>query len=88
MRCVIGLVLFVVLYFGSCHVTGEVIGAWTLHNQQGYSATGARELGSQFVGKYHALIAVGAGMVTLLACSLPTMLLRKSEREAEAWTGQ
>jgi hypothetical protein len=72
MRCVIGFVLFVVLYFGSCSILGAVV-----RKTSGPSAS------AEALRKYHALVAVGAGAVSLLACSLPTMLARASRREFE-----
>jgi hypothetical protein len=81
MRCLVGLVLFLVLYFGSCRVIGEVVAAMTLRSGQGYSRRGAELAAFEFVHTYHALIAVGAGALTLLACSLPTLLLKMGQRE-------
>ncbi len=65
MRCIAGLTLFVVLYFGSCKVLADVAG-------------------TAFVTKYHALVAVVVGLIALVACCLPTLLLKSCERN-EAW---
>jgi len=67
MRCIIGLVLFVVLYLGSCALLGEAVTAMTLRSGQAYSQKAAKLAGTEAVRKYHALVAVGAGAVTLLA---------------------
>ncbi len=64
MRCVAGFVSFVVLYFGSCKVLGDV-------------------MGKAFISKWHALVAVIVGVITLVACALPTVLLKMSERNEE-----
>ena len=39
-----------------------------------------RVAGANAVTKYHALVAVGAGTVSILSCCLPTLLLKMSER--------
>ena len=85
MRCLLGFVMFVVLYFGSCSVLGEVVAAMTLKSGQGYSERGAQKVGKEFVYKYHAVVAVATGIVTLLTCCLPTLAAKMSEREADAW---
>ena len=72
MRCVLGLVLFVVLYFGSCTILAEIV-----------NKTSGRAAKIEALRKYHALVAVGAGVVTLLCCSVPTLLERASRREFE-----
>jgi hypothetical protein len=65
MRCFIGFVMFLVLYFGGCATLKAVVtkasGPW---------------VGAQAVTKYHAAVAVGAGIVSLHMCSLPTLLSR------------
>lgn len=72
MRCVAGLVLFVVLYFCSCTILGEII-----HKTSGRAAK------VEVLRKYHALVTVGAGVVSLFCCSMPTLLARASRSEYE-----
>ena len=72
MRCVLGFVLFVVLYFGSCTILGEIV-----HKTSGRAAK------AEVLRKYHALVAVGAGIVTLFCCSVPTLLARAAQRDFE-----
>jgi hypothetical protein len=72
MRCVLGFVLFVVLYFGSCTTLGEIV-----------RKTSGRAAEVEVLRKYHALVAVGAGIVTLFCCSVPTLLARASQRAFE-----
>ena len=67
-----GFVLFVVLYFGSCIILGEIV--------QKKSGRAAK---AEALRKYHALVAVGAGVVTLLCCSVPTLLEKASHWEYE-----
>jgi hypothetical protein len=57
MRCVLGFVLFVVLYFGSCTTLGEIV-----------RKTSGRAAEAEVLRKYHALVAVGAGVFTLFCC--------------------
>jgi ATP/ADP translocase len=71
MRCIAGLALFIALYFSSCTILAGVF-----RNTSGAAAS-AEEL-----RKYHALLAVGAGAMSLVACTLPGILAKKS-REAE-----
>jgi hypothetical protein len=72
MRCVLGFVLFVVLYFGSCTTLGGIV-----------RQTSGRAAEVEVLRKYHALVAVGAGVISLFCCSVPTLLERASRREFE-----
>jgi hypothetical protein len=72
MRCVLGLVLFVVLYFGSCTILGGI-----------FRKTSGRAAEVEVLRTYHALVAVGAGVVSLFCCGVPTLLARASRREFE-----
>jgi hypothetical protein len=81
MRCVIGVVLFVVLYFGSCKLLGEIVSARSSANNPRQSQKAARSAGAKAVTKYHALVAVGAGAVSLLACSLPWLIGKMQQRD-------
>jgi len=80
MRCLVGFTLFVVLYFGSCKLLGEAAGAIATAKDPHHSQRAGRAVAAQVVTKYHALVAVGVGVVVLLGCSLPTILARRSER--------
>ena len=40
-------------------------------------------MGKAFITKWHALVAVIVGVITLIACALPTVLLKMSERNEE-----
>jgi hypothetical protein len=81
MRCLAGFALFVILYFSSCTILRGAVdrasGPWAA---------------ADALRKYHALLAVAAGAVSLTACVLPGVLLRKSReadlREWRAWNDQ
>jgi hypothetical protein len=81
MRCIVGLTLFLVLYFGSCRILYEGVTAMTFRSGHGYSQREAQRAGAEAVRKYHALVAVGAGAASLLACSVPTLLTKMSQRD-------
>lgn len=87
MRCVVGVVLFVVLYFGGLQLLGEIVTARAIAND-GYSQKAARTAGAKVVSKYHAVVAVGAGVLAIVGCSLPTMLIRLSERSEQRAYGR
>ena len=53
MRCMIGLVLFVVIYFGGCKLLGAVAGA-VAANDPRRSQWVAQEAGKKAMAKYHA----------------------------------
>ena len=72
MRCVAGFVLLVVLYFCSCIMLDGIV-----------RKTSGQRAAAEALRKYHALVAVGAGVVTLFACSVPTLLARASRSEYE-----
>jgi len=80
MRCIVGVVLFLILYFGGCAVLGGVAGAIAGANDPRHAKSVGRVAGANAVTKYHALVAVGAGAVSLLACCLPTLLVKMNER--------
>lgn len=79
MRCIVGIVLFLVLYFGSCNLLGEIVRTVAIRNNPQHSVSVGRAAQANALRKYHALVAVGAGAVTILGCSLPTLLMRKTE---------
>ena len=72
MRCIAGFVLFVVLYFSSCFTLDGIV-----------RKNSGRVAAAEAIRKYHALVAVASGVVTLLCCSLPTLLARADHREYE-----
>ncbi len=80
MRCIVGVVLFGVLYFGSCALLGEIVRARAVTNHPLHSQKVGTKTRARVLKKYHALVAVGAGVVTIVGCSLPSVLLRMSER--------
>ena len=81
MRCVLGLALFLALYFGSCKLLGRVTREWAIANDARHSQWLGRAEEYRVLKKYHALVAVGAGAVSLLACGLPTLLTRRNSHE-------
>jgi hypothetical protein len=80
MRCVIGIVLFIVLYFGSCNLLGEVVRARALANDPAHSQRLAQRARHEALRVWHAPLAVGAGIVAIAVCALPTVLTRMNER--------
>jgi len=80
MRCVIGIVLFIVLYFGSLNVVGEIVKARALANDPAHSQRLAQRARHEALRKWHAALAVGAGVVAITVCALPTVLARMNER--------
>jgi hypothetical protein len=71
MRCVVGVLLFVVLYFGSCMVLKEAV-----------TVRSGKAAAARVLKTYHAPVAVAAGIVAIVGCTLPTLLMRMSERSA------
>ena len=90
MRCIIGLVLFLVLYFGSLKVLGEISTAVAMRNDPGMSQR-RRAIGNRTMSKYHAILAAGSLVIAIGGCALPTILLKRNERAnweqfgEEAW---
>jgi hypothetical protein len=82
MRCIAGIVVFIVLYFGSCWLLGEMAQAVAIRNDPGHSVFAGRQAKADVLKRYHALVAVGAGTVTILGCALPTIL---ASRRHEEW---
>jgi hypothetical protein len=83
MRCIVGVVLFLVLYFGGCAVLGGVAGAIAGANDPRHAKSVGRVAGANAVTKYHALVAVGAGTLSILCCCLPTLLVKMNERSEQ-----
>jgi len=79
MRCVAGVVLFIVLYFASLQLVKEIVTARAIAND-GYSPKAAATAGRNAMSKYHAILAAGSGVVSIVACCLPSILMRMSER--------
>jgi hypothetical protein len=65
MRCIAGIVMFLVLYFSLCTIIGGAAQQW-------YGPRTKAEV----LRKYHAAVAVGCGVVTLFACALPSILAK------------
>jgi hypothetical protein len=78
MRCIAGVALFLALYFGSCTTLAGVV-----------RTNSGREASAEALRKYHALIAVGAGVTSFALCCLPRILAKKSQeaewRKWEEW---
>jgi hypothetical protein len=91
MRCVIGLVVFLVLYFGSLKLLSEFSTAIALRNDPGMSQRTARAIGNRTMQKYHAILMAGSLVIAIGGCALPTILLKRNERAnweqfgEEAW---
>ena len=68
MRCLAGFVIFVVLYFGSCHLLGVIVAKNAIDNPE-LAAFNA-------VNKYHAILEGGSGLIAICACCLPTLLAK------------
>ncbi len=85
MRCIAGLVLFVVLYFGGCMVLAGIAGELKVGNGSRNSGLFNRVAEASIVKKYHALMAVGAGAASLAICCLPTLLA--STKGNDEWYG-
>ncbi len=74
MRCIAGFALFVILYFSSCTILAGAARHYGGH---------ANEV--EVVRKYHALVAVGCGAVSLFLCYLPTLMAKKNNDDV--WQG-
>jgi hypothetical protein len=78
MRCIAGLALFLALYFSSCTILSGAV-----------RTNSGRAAAAEALRKYHAPIAVAAGLISFAVCSLPGILARKSQeaewREWEQW---
>jgi hypothetical protein len=81
MRCIAGIALFLILYFGSCSLLGEIVRTTTIRNDPRHSVAAGRMAKADVLRKYHALVAVGAGVASILACGLPTLLARRSRQD-------
>ncbi len=77
MRCLIGFVMFVVLYFGSCKALEEASRQMALSN--GHSPSVSRVAASKVVTKYHSVVAVVVGLFVLFACCLPTIMVKLND---------
>jgi hypothetical protein len=86
MRCVMGFVLFVVLCYCGIRTLNAVATARELANSPGLSQRAAEAAAWKVVGEYHAYVYVAAGIITIAACSLPTLLLKqRGFDEEDAW---
>jgi hypothetical protein len=78
--------MFIVLYFGSCILLKEGVVAMTLRG--GHCQASAQMAAKEATRIYHAPIAVGIGLLTLLTCSAPTILLKMSRRSEQRQLGK
>lgn len=86
MRCVFGLVLCVVLCYCGLQTLGAVATAMAAADNPHLSQRAAEAAGWKVVEKYHAVVYVASGLITLAVCSLPTLLARRSGfNKDEAW---
>lgn len=84
MRCIIGVVLFVILYFGSLAIGRQIVVVRAANN--GATAKTADRAGGRFVADYHAYLMAGSGLIALAGCALPTLLAPKGiTSEAELY---
>lgn len=72
--------LFIVLYFGSCNLLGEVVRARALANDPAHSQRLAQRARAEALRVWHAPLAVAAGVVAIAVCALPAVLTRMNER--------
>jgi len=86
MRCVIGLVLFVVLCYAGIRTLDSVMTKRELANDPTMSQRAAETAAWETVKGYHAYVYAGAGLITLALCCLPKLLDRQgSFNEEGAW---
>lgn len=85
MRCIFGVVMFIGLYFGSCWLLGEVTQKVAISRDVRHSVSAGRMAKRDVLKRYHALVAVGCGLTTILACALPSLL--SNRRAPEEWYG-
>jgi hypothetical protein len=86
MRCILGLVLFVALCYGGIQILYAVSTAYEAGNTPGLSHRDAQIAGWKVAQKYHAHVYVVAGLITLGACSLPSLLSKHTGfNEEQEW---
>jgi hypothetical protein len=78
MRCILGLVLFVALCYGGLQTLSAVAAAREAANDPGLSQRAAQAAGWKVAEKHHALVYAAAGLITIVLCSLPTLLSRET----------
>ncbi len=81
MRCITGVALFLVLYFGSCWLLGEIVRTTAIRNDPRHSTWAGQSAKADVLKKYHALVAVGAGVASIAGCALPTVLANRRHDE-------
>lgn len=74
--------MFFALYFCSRVIVGQSVAALSLHNRQVASEEAAFQVGLDAVHKYHAFLAVCAGVVTLVTFS--TASLMKPQKDGDS----
>jgi len=74
MRCIFGFVLFVALCYSGIQTLYVVATAYEANKTPGLSHLAAQVAGWKVAQKYHAYVYAVAGLITLGACSLPSLL--------------
>ena len=77
MRCVIAVVLFFPLYFGSCKALQEVSRQIALSN--GHSPSVSRVAAAKIVTKYHPVVMVLVALFDIFAVSLPWLMVKMND---------
>jgi hypothetical protein len=86
MRCVFGLVLCGALCFGGIHGLSAIAAVRYAANNSGVSRSTAQAVGWKVAQKYHAAVYVAAGVISLAACALPSLLSRnRAFNEQDEW---
>jgi hypothetical protein len=81
MRCLAGVAVFLALYFGSCWLLGEIVRATVIARDPRHSVAAGQMAKANVLKEYHALVAIGAGAVSILGCALPTILANRRRDE-------
>jgi hypothetical protein len=86
MRCIVGIVLFVALCYGGIRGLNSFLVSRELANDPTISQHAAESAAWKVVKQYHAYVYVAAGLLTLVFCSLPTVLDKQgSYNEQGGW---
>jgi hypothetical protein len=83
MRCIIGLVLFVVLCYGGIQWLKSYAAARELASDPSLSQRAAETAAWKVVKDYHAYVYVAAGVITIALCSLPKLLDKQGSLNAQ-----
>ena len=86
MRCILGVVLFVALCYGGVQGLAAVASARASAASRGMSQRSAQIAGWKVASKYHALVYVVAGVISLAACCVPSLLSKHTGfSEEDEW---